>query len=163
GQWHAGAVSDRYGRERHGVESCGCITDRHRSEGSEFHPPLCHRQWRRLRRRLDACASDDRADRDCRYAGVDQSGGNGVLVARHVVLEAPCFLRSPRRAFVSKAEIVRAGRAALHCMTMPETTILTVRLSGPLSDRDKERAEGEAFDRLKAELAHAFAAPESSY
>ena len=29
--------------------------------------------------------------------------------------------------------------------------------------RDKERAEQEAFDRLKAELAHAFAAPESSY
>lgn len=64
---------------------------------------------------------------------------------------------------------------------------MTVRLSGALSDfvaanvdengayenvseyirdlirRDKERAEKEAFDRLKAELAHAFASPESSY
>jgi putative addiction module CopG family antidote len=29
--------------------------------------------------------------------------------------------------------------------------------------RDKERVEREAFDRLKAELAHAFAAPESAY
>jgi Arc/MetJ-type ribon-helix-helix transcriptional regulator len=69
---------------------------------------------------------------------------------------------------------------------MSRTTV-TVRLSGALSDfvaanvgesgscengsedirdwirRDKERVEGEAFDRLKAELTHAFAAPESSY
>ena len=29
--------------------------------------------------------------------------------------------------------------------------------------RDKARKEQEAFDRLKAELAHAFAAPENSY
>lgn len=29
--------------------------------------------------------------------------------------------------------------------------------------RDKARAEQEAFDRLKAELAQAYAAPESSY
>lgn len=29
--------------------------------------------------------------------------------------------------------------------------------------RDKERAEAEAFGRLKAELVHAFSAPESSY
>jgi Arc/MetJ-type ribon-helix-helix transcriptional regulator len=29
--------------------------------------------------------------------------------------------------------------------------------------RDKERTEREAFNRLKAELTHAFAAPESSY
>jgi len=29
--------------------------------------------------------------------------------------------------------------------------------------RDKERAEAEQFDRLKAELARAFAAPQSSY
>ena len=29
--------------------------------------------------------------------------------------------------------------------------------------RDKERAEAEAFGRLKAELSHAFAAPEDSY
>lgn len=67
------------------------------------------------------------------------------------------------------------------------TTTMTVRLSGSLSEfvaanvgehsvyenvseymgdlirRDKERAEKEAFDRLKAELAHAFAAPEASY
>jgi antitoxin ParD1/3/4 len=70
---------------------------------------------------------------------------------------------------------------------MPRTTTMTVRLSGALSDfvtanvgengsyenvseyirdlirRDKERAEKEAFDRLKTELHHAFAAPESSY
>lgn len=67
------------------------------------------------------------------------------------------------------------------------TTTLTVRLSGTLSDfvaksvgetgdyenvseyirdlirRDKESKEQEAFERLKAELTHAFAAPESSY
>ena len=70
---------------------------------------------------------------------------------------------------------------------MPRTTTMTVRISGALSDlvaanvgengscenisehvrdlirRDRERAEGEAFARLKAELAHAFAAPEESY
>lgn len=70
---------------------------------------------------------------------------------------------------------------------MSRTTTMTVRLSGALSDfvaanvgengsyenvseyirdlirRDKERAEKEAFDRLKAELAYAFAAPETSY
>ncbi len=70
---------------------------------------------------------------------------------------------------------------------MSRTTTMTVRLSGALSDfvaanvsetgsyenvseyirdlirRDKERAEQEAFDRLKAELTHAFAAPESGY
>ncbi|MGE3784789.1 MAG: type II toxin-antitoxin system ParD family antitoxin [Alphaproteobacteria bacterium] len=70
---------------------------------------------------------------------------------------------------------------------MPRTTTMTVRLSGTLSEfvasnvsetgsyenvseyirdlirRDKERTEQEAFDRLKAELTHAFAAPESSY
>jgi putative addiction module CopG family antidote len=64
---------------------------------------------------------------------------------------------------------------------------MTVRLSGTLSDfvatnvgehgayenvseymrdlirRDKERTEQEAYDRLKAELAYAYAAPESSY
>jgi len=69
---------------------------------------------------------------------------------------------------------------------MSQTT-MTVRLSGALADfvaenvgengsyenvseyirdlirRDKERAEKEAFLRLKTELAHAFAAPESSY
>jgi len=67
------------------------------------------------------------------------------------------------------------------------TTTMTVRLSGALSDfvasnvdengayeniseyvrdlirRDKERRELEAFDRLKAELTQAFAAPEESY
>ena len=72
-------------------------------------------------------------------------------------------------------------------MSRANTTTMTVRLSGPLSDfvaanvgehgayenvseymrdlirRDKERTEAEAFERLKAELAHAFAAPESSY
>jgi Arc/MetJ-type ribon-helix-helix transcriptional regulator len=70
---------------------------------------------------------------------------------------------------------------------MSRTTTLTVRVSGGLSDfvaanvgengayenvseyirdlirRDKEHAEQQAFDRLKAELVHAFAAPESSY
>ncbi|MEC5317577.1 hypothetical protein VSX61_01275 [Brenneria populi subsp. brevivirga] len=70
---------------------------------------------------------------------------------------------------------------------MSRTTTMTVRLKGPLSDfvaanvgengaydnvseyirdlirRDKERVEAEAFARLKAELANAFAAPESSY
>ena len=64
---------------------------------------------------------------------------------------------------------------------------MTVRLGGTLSDfvssnvgengsyenvseyirdlirRDKERAERESFKRLKAELARAFAAPDSSY
>lgn len=71
-------------------------------------------------------------------------------------------------------------------MSTPTTT-LTVRLSGPLSEfvaanvsesgsfenvseyirdlirRDKERVEQLAFDRLKAELTLAFAAPDSSY
>jgi Arc/MetJ-type ribon-helix-helix transcriptional regulator len=32
-----------------------------------------------------------------------------------------------------------------------------------LIPRDKERAEAQGFDRLNAELAHAFAAPDSSY
>jgi len=67
------------------------------------------------------------------------------------------------------------------------TTTMTVRLSGALSDfvtanvgengsyenvseyirdlirRDMERVEREAFDRLRTELTHAFAAPEASY
>ena len=67
------------------------------------------------------------------------------------------------------------------------TTTMTVRLSGELSDfvaanvgehgayeniseyvrdlirRDKERKETEAFERLKTELTHAYAAPEASY
>ncbi len=70
---------------------------------------------------------------------------------------------------------------------MSRTTTMTVRLSGALSDfvaanvgdngsyeniseyvrdlirRDKERTEAEAFDRLKAELTRAFAAPKESY
>ncbi len=70
---------------------------------------------------------------------------------------------------------------------MTRQTTLTVRLSGALNDfvqanigedgvyenvseyirdlirRDKERAEQEVFDRLKAELTHAFAALDSSY
>ena len=70
---------------------------------------------------------------------------------------------------------------------MSQTTTMTVRISGALSEfvasnvgergdyeniseyvrdlirRDKERAEREAFDRLKTELNRAFAAPESSY
>lgn len=70
---------------------------------------------------------------------------------------------------------------------MRHTTTMTVRLSGALSDfvaanvgeagsyenvseyirdlirRDKERSEREAFDRLKAELGRAFAAPDETY
>lgn len=70
---------------------------------------------------------------------------------------------------------------------MARTTTMTVRLSGALSDfvsanvnetgsyenvseyirdlirRDKERVEQEAFERLRAELQHAFAAPDSSF
>lgn len=70
---------------------------------------------------------------------------------------------------------------------MSRTTTMTVRVSGALSEfvainvgedgayenvseyirdlirRDKERAEREAFDRLKAELSRAFAAPDESY
>lgn len=70
---------------------------------------------------------------------------------------------------------------------MSKTTTMTVRVNGALSEfvaanvgengayenvseyirdlirRDKERAEKEAFERLKAELARAFAAPDSSY
>ena len=70
---------------------------------------------------------------------------------------------------------------------MPRTTTMTVRISGALSDfvsanvgengsyenvseyirdlirRDKERSEREAFERLEAELARAFAAPDDSY
>ncbi|PLZ02469.1 addiction module antitoxin [Burkholderia sp. WAC0059] len=72
-------------------------------------------------------------------------------------------------------------------MPRTTTTTMTVRLSGTLSDfvaanvgehgsyenvseymrdlirRDMERVEQEALDRLKAELTHAYAAPESSY
>jgi len=68
-----------------------------------------------------------------------------------------------------------------------QTTTMTVRLNPTLSEfvatnvqqggtyenvseyvrdlirRDMERKEQQAFDRLKAELAHAFAAPESAY
>jgi len=70
---------------------------------------------------------------------------------------------------------------------MPRTTTMTIRLGRTLSDfvsvnvsetgsyenvseyirdlirRDKERTELEAFDRLKAELKRAFAAPDDSY
>ena len=70
---------------------------------------------------------------------------------------------------------------------MPRTTTMTIRLGSTLSDfvsanfsetgsyenvseyirdlirRDKERAELEAFDRLKAELKRAFATPDNSY
>lgn len=70
---------------------------------------------------------------------------------------------------------------------MSRTTTMTVRVSGALSEfvadnvgengayenvseyirdlirRDRERAESEAFERLKAELTQAFAAPDSSY
>ena len=74
-----------------------------------------------------------------------------------------------------------------HTTTAAATTTMTVRLSSPLSEfvavnvgehgvyesvseylrdlirRDKARREQEDFERLKAELALAFAAPESSY
>ncbi|SEG45752.1 ribbon-helix-helix domain-containing protein [Bosea lathyri] len=70
---------------------------------------------------------------------------------------------------------------------MSRTTTMTVRLSGALSEfvaanvgengayeniseyvrdlirRDRQRSEQEAFERLKAELTHAFAAPDASY
>jgi putative addiction module CopG family antidote len=70
---------------------------------------------------------------------------------------------------------------------MSKTMTLNVRVSGPLGEfvaenvgdngayenvseyvrdlirRDKERKEGEMFDRLKAELTRAFAAPDSAY
>lgn len=70
---------------------------------------------------------------------------------------------------------------------MSKTTTLTVRLRGALANfvaanvgdngsyenvseyirdlirRDKERMEKEMFERLKAELVHAFAAPEQNY
>ena len=70
---------------------------------------------------------------------------------------------------------------------MTQTTTMTVRISGALSEfvasnvgengsyeniseyvrdlirRDKERTEQESFARLKADLARAFAAPESTY
>lgn len=72
-------------------------------------------------------------------------------------------------------------------MSRTTTTTMTVRLSGALSEyvsanvgetgfyenvseyirdlirRDKERMEQQAFERLKAELERAFAAPDSSY
>lgn len=70
---------------------------------------------------------------------------------------------------------------------MPRTTTMTVRIGGTLGDfvaanvgengeyesvseyvrdlirRDKERVDNEAFKRLRAELQHAFSAPEESY
>lgn len=70
---------------------------------------------------------------------------------------------------------------------MPPTTTMTVRVSGALSEfvaanvgetgsyenvseyirdlirRDKERVEQQSFQRLQAELAHAFAAPDATY
>lgn len=70
---------------------------------------------------------------------------------------------------------------------MSKPTTMTVRVSGALSDfiaanvgengayenvseyirdlirRDKERAETAVFERLKAEFAHVFAAPEATY
>jgi antitoxin ParD1/3/4 len=72
-------------------------------------------------------------------------------------------------------------------MSRTNTTTMTVRLSGPLSEfvatnvgehgayenvseyvrdlirRDKDSKEAVAFERLKAELTLAYAAPESSY
>jgi antitoxin ParD1/3/4 len=72
-------------------------------------------------------------------------------------------------------------------LIMSQTTTMTVRISGALSEfvasnvgengayeniseyvrdlirRDKERIERESFDRLKAELTRSFAAPEDSY
>lgn len=72
-------------------------------------------------------------------------------------------------------------------MSRATTTTMTVRLSGALSEfvaanvgehgayenvseyvrdlirRDKERKEAAAFERLKTELTHAYAAPEATY
>lgn len=72
-------------------------------------------------------------------------------------------------------------------MSRTTTTTMTVRLSGQLSDfvaenvgeygayenvseyvrdlirRDKDAKEAAAFERLRAELTHAYAAPEASY
>lgn len=45
---------------------------------------------------------------------------------------------------------------------MARAMTMTVRPSGPIR-RDKARSEQEAFDRLKAELEHAFAAPDDTY
>ncbi|MCW2303593.1 Arc/MetJ-type ribon-helix-helix transcriptional regulator [Rhodovulum sulfidophilum] len=77
--------------------------------------------------------------------------------------------------------------ARCRVIAMSRATTMTVRVSGALSEfaaanvgedgayenvseyirdlirRDKERVEREAFDRLKAELNRAFAAPEDSY
>ncbi len=53
---------------------------------------------------------------------------------------------------------------------MDHGTRMTVHISGARSERsgnlirrDNQRAEREAFDRLKAEVMRAFAAPEESY
>ena len=40
---------------------------------------------------------------------------------------------------------------------------IAVALTRDLIRRDKEPVEAEAFERLKAELTHAFAAPEETY
>ncbi len=50
---------------------------------------------------------------------------------------------------------MREDRSLGRAMTM------TVRLSGPIQ-RDKACSEQEAFDRLKAELERAFAAPDNT-
>ncbi|MDR2875172.1 MAG: addiction module antitoxin [Methylobacillus sp.] len=72
-------------------------------------------------------------------------------------------------------------------MSQATATTMTIHLNGVLSDfvaanvgedgayedvseymrdlirRDKERVEQQAFDRLKSELAHAYAAPDTAY
>lgn len=83
--------------------------------------------------------------------------------------------------------IMNTGRPEEPAMSRSTTTTMTVRISGALSEfvatnvgangayeniseyvrdlirRDKERADREAFERLRAELTHAFAAPEAGY
>jgi antitoxin ParD1/3/4 len=100
----------------------------------------------------------------------DQRCGQGVPTA--------CFV-----CFIGYIEYMRNARRN----AMSRTTTMTVRIGGALSDfvsanvgdegsyenvseyirdlirRDKERAEAEAFKRLKAELTRAFAAPEEMY
>lgn len=62
-------------------------------------------------------------------------------------------LAEPVEGCLDRAEAAR--RRAAGCRTMAQ-------IRDPIR-RDKDRVEQKAFDRLKAELTHAFVAPESSY
>ncbi len=62
--------------------------------------------------------------------------------------------------------IVRVGEALSEFVATMLVRMELMTMSANLSDlnrRDRERAETEGFERLKAELVNAFAAPESSY